>query len=150
MTETVKEHKVTAMTLLMKKPTRSIDGAYICKFESCELKVTKKTAREYFELTFRISDGPDKNNAIYINSGRSLKKGTSPEYNTKLFNIVTVLLGREPNYEESINLNDLIGSTCKIVVFGDKTSVVGIEEVTEFEQLELIEKQHEEEVAKSK
>ena len=107
----------TAYQLIAEAPSRNNlkTGIYLVEYVSIKGKIAKKTGNEYFEHTLAIKDDPSNNDKqISILSSRKLSKGRTPEYNTKLYTLVTSLLRRDISVGEQINDSDLVGKRCKI------------------------------------
>jgi len=125
----------TALQLLEFRPQEALlNGTYEAIYSGHQQKRTKYGSRYYYRHTFSINK-EDKNVLIAIDSGLLLKKGFVPKYNTKLFNIVTALLGKEPQSGENVYLEDLVGKKCKVAIDEKETKVIRFDEPNIFDQI---------------
>ena len=69
----------------------------------------------YVRLELEISEGEYKGVKRSLVASTKLTKGTTSKTTSKLFGVVTVLLGREPKPGEDISLKDLEGAKCQII-----------------------------------
>lgn len=67
----------------------------------------------FLKLKFEITDGEHKGTERSTIAKLTLRKGKK---NSKLFDIVTALLGTQPETEQEISFNDLVGKACQILV----------------------------------
>ena len=68
---------------------------------------------DYAKFLFEVIDGPQKGAKRSAIASMKLTKGGKP---SKLFQYVSVLLGKEPNTNTQINLTELVGKKCQILV----------------------------------
>ena len=90
-------------------------GIYPAKFVAWEEKTDGKHG-PYVRLEFEITEGEFKSTKRNLICSSKLTKGTTQETTSKLFRTITGLLGREPNPDEKIKLDDLLDSDCQILV----------------------------------
>lgn len=135
-TDQTKKTGVTLMDLVANgiKKSELKDGVYDATYQRHDDRKTKYGNRSYFQHSFdiKVDDG---NTTLLVDSGRQLKKGHIPKYNTKLFNIVSALLGCEPKNGETIYLEDLIGLKCKVSLNGDEVSFASVDNSSAFEEI---------------
>jgi len=67
----------------------------------------------FLKLKFEITDGDHKGTERSTIAKITLRKGKK---NSKLFDIVTALIGVQPETEQEISFNDLVGKACQILV----------------------------------
>lgn len=89
-------------------------GVYPAKFVGWEEKDEGQYG-PYLRLEFEIVDGDYEGIKRSIVASTKLTKGKKSKHTSKLFTIVTTLMGREPKAGEDISLKDLVGSECQIV-----------------------------------
>lgn len=97
-------------------------GMYAAKFERWEEK-TDGNFGAYVLLEFGITEGNYKDTKRTLIASSKVTKGKTQETTSKLYHAVTGLLGREPNPDEEVKLDQLVGKDCMILVenrAGDK------------------------------
>lgn len=125
----------TALQLLEFRPQEVLpNGTYEATYLMYKQKRTKYGSRYYYQHTFNVNKD-DKKILLNIDSGLFLKKGFVPQYNTKLFNIVTALLGKEPQAGETVYLEDQVGKKCKVVIDEKEIRVIRFDEPNIFDQI---------------
>lgn len=90
-------------------------GIYPAKFISWEEK-TNGEFGDYVRLEFEITDGEYAETKRSQIASSKLTKGKTQETTSKLYRAVTGLLGREPEADEEISLDDLVGTECQILI----------------------------------
>ena len=70
---------------------------------------------DYVKIAFEIADGDFKGVIKTMVASLKLSKSKSGK-NSKLFDVVKVLLKAEPEPGDNLDLNQLIGTTCQILV----------------------------------
>ena len=89
-------------------------GVYPAKLVSWEEKNDGQYG-PYVRMEFEVTSGDYKGVKRSIVASTKLTKGKKGKHTSKLFTIVTALLGREPKSGEDISLKDLEGDGCQII-----------------------------------
>lgn len=90
-------------------------GVYPAKFVSFD-KQKDGSYGPYLRLDFEITEGDYAGTKRNLIASSKLTKGKTSETNSKLFNVVTGLLGREPRKDEAVSLKNLLETECQILV----------------------------------
>ncbi len=90
-------------------------GVYPAKFTGWEHKEEGKYG-SYVLLEFEINSGEQEGTKRSLAASAKLTKGKTPDTSSKLFRIVTALLGREPSPSEEVDLEELVETNCQILV----------------------------------
>lgn len=99
-------------------------GVYKAKLAGVE-KEEEGIYGDYVRLKFEIAEGDYKGTERTQICSLKLTKGKNRETNSKLFNTLTGLLGKEPEKDAEIDLENLIGTECQIFV-EDKEEKAGV------------------------
>lgn len=99
-------------------------GMYQAKLTDIE-KQEEGLYGDYVRLKFEIIEGDYKGVERKLICSFKLTKGKNRETNSKLFNTLTGLLGKEPEKDTEIELETLVGTECQIFV-EDKEEKDGI------------------------
>jgi hypothetical protein len=82
----------------------------------------------FLKLTFAITAGEYRDVERSTIAKVNLIRGTK---NSKLYNIIAALLGREPPVDQNIHLNDLVGAACQILIKNKPGSAEGWQIIAE-------------------
>jgi hypothetical protein len=139
---------LTAMELLERKKqgiftvTKSNQlipvGTYTAVFVRWEIANSKKTGDSFIKLIFRLTESDYEGREFSAVASPKISKGREPQYNSKLYSIVTTLLGRDLSDNETVNFQELINKPCKVVVAeGKYNSFQGVSQVLKSNQLSM-------------
>lgn len=103
-------------------------GMYKAKFTEWEEKENPKYG-PYVRLVFEITDGEHTETTRSLVASTKLTKGKTKETTSKLFKVVSGLMGKEPKPDEEISLDDLVGTECQILI-EDRPGDDGWQEIT--------------------
>jgi hypothetical protein len=95
------------------------DGVYEAKLKS----FSEKDEMQYgptLSLLFEITTGEEQGTELDLLCSRKLTRGKTLEKSSKLYRVVKALQGSDP--EGTVDLNDLTGKACKILVSNDSGS----------------------------
>lgn len=131
MTDTNETQKTyTAMDLLataeVSEPLKT--GVYTATYLLSKVRHSSLAQRSFLEHFFDIIDDKNKPVMISVYSSLSAKKSNKPEYDTKLYKIITSLLQRPLVDKEPVKTADLAGKKCKVFI----EEKDGYNELTEF------------------
>jgi len=90
-------------------------GMYPAKFISWEEKSGGEYG-DYVLLEFEVTDGDYAETKRNLIASSKLTKGKTQETTSKLFRAITGLLGREPEANEEVSLDNLLETKCQILV----------------------------------
>lgn len=80
-----------------------------------EIKEGKGQFGEYLSFSFEISEGESKGNVLNSLASKKLTKSDTDK-NSKLFDFVKALTKIEPKLGESLDIEELVGKDCQILV----------------------------------
>ena len=89
-------------------------GMYPAKFVSWEAKSGEYG--DYIRLEFEITDGEYAETKRSLIASSKLTRGKTQETTSKLLRSLTGLLGREPETDEEVSLDDLLEKECQILI----------------------------------
>lgn len=90
-------------------------GVYPAKLISWEEK-DDGSYGPYTRLEFEITEGDYAGTTRTLIASSKLTKGKNQKTTSKLFQVITGLLGHEPKKDEKVTLNDLLETECQILV----------------------------------
>ena len=84
-------------------------------------EITEGTGQfgDYVKIAFEIADGEYKGSVKTMVASLNLSKSTSGK-NSKLFDVVKAIMGVEPKIGDKLDLTQLIGKTCQILIVNGK------------------------------
>lgn len=104
-------------------------GIYSAKFADWEEKDDGQYG-PYVRLEFEITSGEQKGTKRSLVASTKLKKGKDQKTTSKLFKIVSSLLGKEPSTEEKVSLKELVGTKCQIMIEDREGDEEGWQDIT--------------------
>ena len=144
MTDTNETQKTySAMDLLataeVSEPLRT--GIYTATYLRSKVRHSSLAKRSFLEHFFDIIDAKnEKPVMISVYSSLSAKKSNKPEYDTKLYKIITSLLQRPLVDKEPVKTADLTGKKCKVFIeekdgYNDLTEFYREDEETPYDSM---------------